>query len=67
MQTKNIRLSLNITVSYTYCPYDKIIELDSVMFDEYPEVGDVLPLLTDEDHNIILNTVDKLGEDWGEP
>ena len=67
MQTKNIRLSLNITVSYTYCPYDKIIELDSVMFDDYPEVGDVLPLLTDEDYNIILNTVNKLGKDWGEP
>ena len=67
MQTENIRLSLNITVGYTYCPYDKNIELDSVIFDKYPELGDVLPLLTDEDHDNIIRAVDRLGKEWGQP
>lgn len=67
MQTQNIRLSLNITVDYTYCSYDNIIELDSVTFDEYPELGDILFLLSDKDHDSIIRAVDKLGKEWGEP
>lgn len=66
MQSKNLKISLNITVDYIYYPDDKFIELCSVKLDEYPEVGDVLPILTDEDHDKIMNAVDKLGKDWGE-
>lgn len=67
MQTKNLKISLDITVDYTYDPYDKFIELDAIRLDEYPEAGNVLPILTDEDHDKIINAVDRLGKEWGQP
>lgn len=67
MQTRNIKVSLDITVDYIYYPDDKFIELYSVKLDEYPEAGNVLPILTDEDHDKIINAVDILGKEWGEP
>ena len=67
MQSRNIKVSLDITVDYIYFPDDKFIELYSVKLDEYPEAGNVLPILTDEDHDKIINAVDILGKEWGEP
>jgi hypothetical protein len=67
MQSRNIKVSLDITVDYIYYPDDKFIELYSVKLDEYPEAGNVLPILTDEDHDKIINAVDILGKEWGEP
>lgn len=69
MQTEkiNVKLNLDITVDYIYYPDDKFIELYSVKLDEYPEVGNVLPIITDEDHDIIIQRVNELGKDWGEP
>ena len=67
MQSRNIKVSLDITVDYIYYPDDKFIELYSVKLDEYPEAGNVLPILTDEDHDKIINVVDRLGKEWGEP
>jgi len=66
MQTRNLKISLDITVDYIYYPDDKFIELYSVKLDEYPEAGNVLPILTDEDHDKIIHAVDILGKDWGE-
>lgn len=67
MQSRNLKIALDITVDYIYDPYDKFIELCSVKLDEYPEAGNVLPILTDEDHDKIINAVDRLGKEWGEP
>lgn len=67
MQTKNLKISLDITVDYIYYPDDKFIELYSVKLDEYPEADNVLPILTDEDHDKIIHAVDILGKDWGQP
>ena len=69
MQTEkiNVKLNLNITVDYIYYPDDKFIELYSVKLDEYPEVGNVLPIITDEDHDNIIQRVNELGREWGEP
>jgi hypothetical protein len=67
MQSRNIKVSLDITVDYIYYPDDKFIELYSVKLDEYPEAGNVLPILTDEDHDKIINAVDILDKEWGEP
>jgi len=67
MQSRNIKVSLDITVDYIYYPDDKFIELYSVKLDEYPEAGNVLEILTDEDHDKIINAVDILGKEWGEP
>ena len=63
----NVKLNLDITVDYIYYPDDKFIELYSVKLDEYPEVGNVLPIITDEDHDNIIQRVNELGKDWGQP
>ena len=67
MQTRRLKISLDITVDYTYVPDDKFIELDAIWLDEYPEAGNVLPIITDEDHDKIINAVDRLGKEWGQP
>lgn len=69
MQTEKMTttLILNITVDYTYDSYDKLIELDAVKLDQYPEVGNILPIITDEDHDIIIRRLNELGKDWGQP
>ena len=67
MQSRTLKIALDITVDYIYYPDDKFIELYSVKLDEYPEAGNVLPILTDEDHDKIINAVDILGKEWGEP
>ena len=69
MQTEkiNVKLNLDITVDYIYYSDDKFIELYSVKLDEYPEVGNVLPIITDEDHDNIIQRVNELGKDWGQP
>lgn len=63
----NVKLNLDITVDYIYDPYDKLIELDAVKLDQYPEVGNILPIITDEDHNIIIQRLNELGQEWGQP
>jgi len=67
MQTDTLKINLDITVDYSYDPYDKFIELDAVRLDRYPELGNILPVITDEDHDNILQTINKLGREWGEP
>lgn len=67
MQTDTLKINLDITVDYSYDPYDKFIELDAVRLDRYPELGNILPVITDEDHNNILEAINKLGREWGEP
>ena len=67
MQTDTLKVNLDITVDYTYNPYDKFIELDAVKLDQYPEVGNILPIITDEDHDIIIQRLNELGKDWGQP
>lgn len=67
MQSNTLKINLDITVDYTYDPYDKLIELDSVKLDQYPEAGNILPIITDEDHDIIIQRLDELGKDWGQP
>ena len=67
MQTNSLKINLDITVDYSYDPYDKFIELDAVRLDRYPELGNILPVITDEDHDNILQTINKLGREWGEP
>ena len=67
MQSRILKIALDITVNYTYDPYDKFIELDAVRLDKYPELGNILPVITDEDHDKIINAVDRLGKEWGEP
>jgi len=69
MQSENInvKLNLNITVDYTYDPYDKLIELDAIRLNKYPELGNILPVITDEDYDNILQSVNELGQEWGQP
>jgi hypothetical protein len=63
----NVKLNLDITVDYTYNPYDKFIELDAIRLNKYPELGNILPAITDEDYDNILQSVNKLGKEWGQP
>ena len=63
----NVKLNLDITVDYTYNPYDKFIELDAIKLDKYPELGNILPVITDEDYDNILQSVNELGKEWGQP
>ena len=69
MQTEkiNVKVNLDITVDYTYNPYDKFIELDAIKLDKYPELGNILPVITDEDYDNILQSVNELGKEWGQP
>ena len=67
MQTNSLKINLNITVDYTYDPYDKFIELDAIRLDKYPELGNILPVITDEDYDNILQSVNELGQEWGQP
>lgn len=67
MQTNTLKVNLDITVDYTYDPYDKFIELDAIRLDKYPELGNILPVITDEDHDNILQSVNELGQEWGQP
>jgi len=67
MQSRNLKISLDITVDYTYDPYDKFIELDAIRLDKYPELGNILPVITDEDYDNILQSVNELGQEWGQP
>ena len=63
----NVKVNLDITVDYTYNPYDKFIELDAIKLDKYPELGNILPVITDEDYDNILQSVNELGKEWGQP
>ena len=63
----NVKLNLDITVDYTYNPYDKFIELDAIKLDKYLELGNILPVITDEDYDNILQSVNELGKEWGQP
>lgn len=69
MQTEKMTttLILDITVDYTYYPYDNLVGLVAVKLDQYPEVGNVLNIITDEDHDIIIQRLNELGKDWGQP
>ena len=67
MQTNTLKVNLDITVDYTYDPYDKFIELDAIRLDKYPELGNILPVITDEDYDNILQSVNELGREWGQP
>ena len=69
MQTEKMTttLILDITVDYTYDPYDNFIELVAVKLDQYPEVGNVLNIITDEDHDIIIQRLNELVKDWDQP
>lgn len=67
MQTNSLKINLDITVDYTYDPYDKFIELDAIRLDKYPELGNILPVITDEDYDNILQSVNELGQEWGQP
>ena len=67
MQSRNLKIALDITVDYIYDPYDKFIELDAVRLDKYPELGNILSVITDEDHDNIIRAVDRLGKEWGQP
>lgn len=67
MQTNTLKVNLDITVDYTYDPYDKFIELDAIRLDKYPELGNILPVITDEDYDNILQSVNELGQEWGQP
>jgi hypothetical protein len=67
MQTNSLKVNLDITVDYTYDPYDKFIELDAIRLDKYPELGNILPVITDEDYDNILQSVNELGQEWGQP
>ena len=69
MQTEKMTttLILDITVDYTYDPYDNFVELVAVKLDQYPEVGNVLNIITDEDHDIIIQRLNELGKDSGQP
>ena len=67
MQTNTLKVNLDITVDYTYDPYDKLIELDAIRLNKYPELGNILPVITDEDHDNILQSVNELGQEWGQP
>ena len=67
MQTNTLKVNLDITVDYTYDPYDKLIELDAIRLNKYPELGNILPVITDEDYDNILQSVNELGQEWGQP
>lgn len=67
MQTNSLKINLDITVDYSYDPYDKFIELDAIRLDKYPELGNILPVITDEDYDNILQSVNELGQEWGQP
>lgn len=67
MQTNTLKVNLDITVDYTYDPYDKFIELDAIRLDKYPELGNILPVITDEDYDNILQSINELGQEWGQP
>ena len=67
MQTNSLKVNLDITVDYTYDPYDKFIELDAIRLDKYPELGNILPVITDEDYDNILQSINELGQEWGQP
>lgn len=67
MHSNTLKINLDITVDYTYDPYDKFTELDAVRLDKYPELGNILSVITDEDHDNILQSINELGREWGQP